>query len=59
MQQQAQGNPFCRVVGATSIKPMCRIKAATSIKPLCKIEIVHTIDTGFRNVEIRTGRLKR
>ena len=38
---------------------MLRIAASTSIKPFCKIEAVHAIDSGFRNVKIKAGSLKR
>ena len=54
-----QFNPFCRILNATSIRPVCRIVQATSIKPFCKIVAVHAIDSGFRNVKITAGSLKR
>ena len=52
-------NPFCRIISATSINPVCRIVRATSIRPLCKIAAVHATDSGFRNVRITAGSLKR
>ena len=54
-----QFNPFCRILNATSIRPVCRIVQATSIRPFCKIVAVHAIDSGFRNVKITAGSLKR
>ena len=49
-------NPFC---STASIKPVCRVVSVTSIRPLCKIAVVHAIDSGFRNVKITAGSLKR
>ena len=54
-----QFNPFCRILNDTSIRPVCRIVRATSIRSLCKIVAVHAIDSGFQNVKITAGSLKR
>ena len=54
-----QFNPFCRIPNATSIRTVCRIVQATSIRPFCKMVAVHAIDSGFRNVKITAGSLKR